>query len=111
MPKLNGSWFLHTNTICLGGCFNLSSNSIESTNVGDLSFVASVTGVNLEANNLATMAVKTFEYGDFTKAQITFRNNQLTAFLKGVFYSILSQMKVQPVAVGGYVDVADSKLS
>lgn len=88
---------------------NLMQNEIPLTQVGDLSFVAPVTSVFLDMNNMDSMAQGTFEYGDFTRAAVSIKYNKLTEFSKGVFLPILEQMRVQPPITAGYIDVTDSK--
>lgn len=87
----------------------LMNNKIVQTKVGDLSFVSSVSDVNLESNGITDMEGKTFEYGDFTLAKVQLRGNQLSLFAQNVFLEVLKQMAVQPPEFAGYVDVQDSK--
>jgi len=83
----------------------LTSNAITETKVGDLGFVSSVKSIYLDNNGLQTMEDNTFEFGDFTFAQVHLEGNSLEVFSKNVFVKILSQMAIQPSVTAGYVDI------
>lgn len=83
----------------------LTSNAIKETKVGDLGFVSSVKSIYLDNNGLEVMEANTFEFGDFTYAQVHLEANLLEVFAKDVFFKILTQMAIQPVGAAGYVDI------